>query len=78
MGIALPVTNNLIARLQGLYWHDSISTGMIIVRDVFVASTGLVVLLTFVKWISCGRNRIKSPRLGLPIAGSSGSFLSKI
>ena len=48
MGIALPVTY-LIARLQGLYWHDSISTGMIIVRDVFVASTGLVVLLTFVK-----------------------------
>ena len=36
IAVILPVTY-LIARLQGLYWYDSLSTGMIIVRDVFVA-----------------------------------------
>ena len=48
MAVILPVTY-LIARLQGLYWYDSISTGMIIMRDVFVACAGLVVAMTFVK-----------------------------
>ena len=48
IAVILPVTY-LIARLQGLYWYDSLSTGMIIVRDVFVACAGLVVAMTFVK-----------------------------